>query len=57
MVALDRTHCHKSEFDATVGLTGLIVTKLDGTAKAGVLFAIASNPYAGVFRRRWGNLG
>jgi fused signal recognition particle receptor len=29
------------EFDAAVGLTGLIVTKLDGTAKAGVLFAIA----------------
>ena len=31
------------EFDAAVGLTGLIVTKLDGTAKAGVLFAIASS--------------
>jgi fused signal recognition particle receptor len=30
------------EFDAAVGLTGLIVTKLDGTAKAGVLFAIAA---------------
>ncbi len=30
-----------SEFDAAVGLTGLVVTKLDGTAKAGVLFAIA----------------
>lgn len=30
------------EFDAAVGLTGLIVTKLDGTAKAGVLFAIAN---------------
>jgi fused signal recognition particle receptor len=30
------------EFDAAVGVTGLIVTKLDGTAKAGVLFAIAS---------------
>jgi fused signal recognition particle receptor len=29
------------EFDAAVGVTGLIVTKLDGTAKAGVLFAIA----------------
>ena len=27
-------------FDATVGLTGLIVTKLDGTAKGGVLVAI-----------------
>jgi signal recognition particle-docking protein FtsY len=30
------------EFDTAVGLTGLIVTKLDGTAKAGVLFAIAN---------------
>jgi fused signal recognition particle receptor len=29
------------EFDAAVGVTGLIVTKLDGTAKAGMLFAIA----------------
>jgi len=29
------------EFDAAVSLTGLIVTKLDGTARAGVLFAIA----------------
>jgi fused signal recognition particle receptor len=28
-------------FDATLGLTGLIVTKLDGTAKGGVLAAIA----------------
>ena len=33
-------------FDAAVGLTGLIVTKLDGTAKGGVLAAIA----------RWGAL-
>ncbi len=31
------------EFDAAVGVTGLIVTKLDGTGKAGVLFAIARN--------------
>lgn len=30
------------EFDEAVGLTGLVVTKLDGTAKAGVLFAVAS---------------
>lgn len=30
-----------SAFDAAVGLTGLIVTKLDGTAKGGVLAAIA----------------
>jgi fused signal recognition particle receptor len=29
------------EFDAAVGVDGLIVTKLDGTGKAGVLFAIA----------------
>jgi fused signal recognition particle receptor len=28
-------------FDETLGLTGLIVTKLDGTAKGGVLAAIA----------------
>jgi fused signal recognition particle receptor len=28
-------------FDDTLGLTGLIVTKLDGTAKGGVLCAIA----------------
>ena len=36
------------QFDQVVGLTGLIVTKLDGTAKGGVLLAIAqsraSNP-------------
>ena len=31
------------EFDEAVGLTGLIVTKLDGTAKAGVLFALAND--------------
>jgi fused signal recognition particle receptor len=29
-------------FDDALGLTGLIVTKLDGTAKGGVLAAIAS---------------
>ncbi|MEM8766817.1 MAG: signal recognition particle-docking protein FtsY [Pseudomonadota bacterium] len=29
------------EFDAAVGVTGLVLTKLDGTAKAGVIFAIA----------------
>jgi fused signal recognition particle receptor len=28
-------------FDAAVGLTGLIVTKLDGSAKGGVVAAIA----------------
>jgi fused signal recognition particle receptor len=30
------------EFDAAVGVTGLIVTKLDGTAKAGVLLAVTA---------------
>jgi fused signal recognition particle receptor len=28
-------------FDDTLGLTGLIITKLDGTAKGGILAAIA----------------
>lgn len=36
--ALSQVH----EFDQAVGLTGLTVTKLDGTAKGGVLFNIAS---------------
>ena len=31
-----------AEFDAAIGLTGLVVAKLDGSARAGVLFAIAS---------------
>jgi fused signal recognition particle receptor len=31
-------------FDAAVGLTGLVVTKLDGTAKGGVLAAITAMP-------------
>ncbi len=32
-------------FDQAVGVTGLVITKLDGTAKAGVLFALAArNP-------------
>ena len=30
-----------AEFDAAVGLTGLVITKLDGSARAGVVFAIA----------------
>ena len=30
------------EFNQAVGLTGITITKLDGTAKGGVLFAIAS---------------
>jgi fused signal recognition particle receptor len=29
------------EFDSTVGLTGIVLTKLDGTAKGGIIFAIA----------------
>jgi len=29
------------EFDAAVGLTGIALTKLDGTAKGGIIFAIA----------------
>ena len=32
-----------AEFDKAVGVTGLAVTKLDGTAKAGVLVAIAAS--------------
>lgn len=32
-----------NEFDALIGVTGLVLTKLDGTAKAGVLFALAQN--------------
>jgi fused signal recognition particle receptor len=30
-----------AEFDAAVGVTGLVITKLDGSARAGILFAIA----------------
>lgn len=30
------------EFNAAISLTGLVVTKLDGTARGGVLFALAS---------------
>ncbi len=33
-------------FDAAIGVTGLIITKLDGTAKGGVLAAIALLPSA-----------
>ena len=29
------------QFDEAVGVTGLVITKLDGTAKAGVIFAIS----------------
>jgi len=30
------------EFNAAIGLTGIILTKLDGTAKGGIIFALAS---------------
>jgi len=30
-----------TEFNTALGLTGITVTKLDGTAKGGILFAIA----------------
>ena len=30
-----------SEFDRAVGVTGMVLTKLDGTAKGGVIFALA----------------
>ncbi len=30
-----------AEFDAAVGVTGIVITKLDGSARAGVVFAIA----------------
>ena len=33
------------EFDQVVGLTGLTITKLDGSAKGGVLFNIASRSH------------
>ena len=32
----------REHFQAAVGVTGLILTKLDGTAKGGVLFAMAA---------------
>ena len=43
-------------FDAAIGVTGLVVTKLDGTAKGGVLFALAREfgipiRYAGIGER------
>ena len=35
------THSHKrNEFHQAIGLTGLIVTKLDGSGKGGVVIAI-----------------
>ena len=41
MPALARTVSQAVEFDQAVGVTGVAVTKLDGTARGGVLFAIA----------------
>ena len=43
-------------FDAAIGVTGLVVTKLDGTAKGGVVFALAREfgipiRYAGIGER------
>ena len=32
----------REHFQAAVGVTGLVLTKLDGTAKGGVLFALAA---------------
>ncbi|MEZ5672896.1 MAG: hypothetical protein R3E08_11180 [Thiotrichaceae bacterium] len=32
---------HKRQFHQAVNLTGITVTKLDGTAKGGIIFAIA----------------
>ena len=34
-------------FDSAIGVTGLVVTKLDGTAKGGVIAAIARQQPAG----------
>jgi fused signal recognition particle receptor len=44
------------QFNAAVGITGLVVTKLDGTAKGGVVFALAREfgipiRYAGIGER------
>jgi fused signal recognition particle receptor len=48
-------------FDDALGLTGLVLTKLDGTAKGGVILAIAqarssagyAKPGSAAVRRRW----
>ena len=42
-------------FDAAVGLTGLIVAKLDGSARAGILFAIAARQAVPEDRRNSAN--
>jgi fused signal recognition particle receptor len=38
-------------FDAALGVTGLVLTKLDGTAKGGVLLAIAHERFSGTGNR------
>ena len=39
----DRTRCRRSRFSRkSVGVTGLVMTKLDGTARGGILVAIAA---------------
>ena len=38
---ISKTRPQATEFDKALGLTGITVTKLDGTAKGGILFAIA----------------
>jgi len=37
------------EFDAAVGVSGLVVTKLDGTAKAGVLLAVTNQSHKPIY--------
>ncbi len=37
------------EFDAAVGVSGLVVTKLDGTAKAGVLLAVTAQSHKPIY--------
>ena len=39
-------------FRSTAGVTGLAMTKLDGTARGGILVAIAETSAAGAFHRR-----
>ena len=42
-------------FHKAVNLTGIIITKLDGTAKGGILVSIAKNPNTNNVHRSWGN--
>ena len=41
MRQLARTHLARPSFDKTTTLSGIALTKLDGTAKGGVVFALA----------------